>query len=384
MKIGILTYTREYANLGTNMQCYCTFKAVQQAYPSARVEVIDYAATMPSKRPYLSNISVRSVRNDYVRFAKYDSFFMEQVTFSEEALTTADPKSALDYIRRQRYDAIYVGADTVLELKGARADSLTPFWLDGTIPSAKFLAAASSHNLTVGALSTQQKDLIKRTVDSFSLLGVRDEATFRLLGHFTQPGDERLQMVPDPTFTYDIDHTHIERYLVKKGFRPTAPVVCLHSVRGLAWAPALAKRFQKLGYIVASLRPAYYADILFTDLSPFEQMGLYKHFSLVITHRFHDTIFSLKNLTPVIAFPEYATDVTSHGESKIATLLKGFEAKETSYVSNNDALTADTLFERYPAVIAHFAKNRERLETLLREHRDRYTSFIHHSRAIVG
>ena len=41
-KIGILTYLREYANLGTNMQGYCTQEALRKAYPDARVELIDY------------------------------------------------------------------------------------------------------------------------------------------------------------------------------------------------------------------------------------------------------------------------------------------------------------------------------------------------------
>src|ERR1035437_2616509 len=179
MKIGILTYTREYANLGTVMQCYSTFKAVQRAYPDAIVELIDYSAAAPALRPYLSNASLRSVKNDCIRIINYRRFFREELTFSKDTLTSTSVDRAFDFIRRQRYDAIYVGSDTVLELKDAKPDSLTPYWLDGTIPSTKFLAAASSHNVTVEGLSAQQKHLIERSVDTFTLLGVRDDATFR-------------------------------------------------------------------------------------------------------------------------------------------------------------------------------------------------------------
>lgn len=383
MKIGILTYTREHANLGTVMQCYSTLKAVQRAYPDARVELIDYSARAPSRRPYLSNASFRSVKNDCIRILKYGRFFREQLTFSKDTLTSTSVDRAFDFIRRQRYDAIYVGSDTVLELKDAKADALTPYWLPGSIPSIKFLAAASSHNVTIEALSAQQKNLIERALDSFTLLGVRDDATFRLLSKFTGRADKRLQIVPDPTFTYDIDYSYIEQYFAKKKLQLRAPLVCLHLLRSSAWAPVLANAFRKAGYVVASLRPAYYADIIFTDLSPFEQMGVYRYFSLVITHRFHDTIFCLKNLTPVIAFPEHDSDITPEGESKIATLLNAFEAAGTNYISNATMLTAEDLFERHPAAIEHFIKNRAGIKARLLELHNAYTAFIQRSRVLV-
>jgi hypothetical protein len=383
MKIGILTYTKEYKNLGTNMQCYCTLKAVQAAYPQADVELIDYSAAAPSVAPYLSQVSLRSLTNDVCRIRKYNAFFKEHLVFSRESLVTPDVSQALDFVKRQRYDAIYVGSDTVLEMKGSGKDCLTPYWLDSTIPGVKMFAAASSHNITADALSSRQKCLMARALDTFSLMGVRDHATFRLLSQFAGSEDKRLELIPDPTFTYDIDYSHIEHYFAKRKLRLKAPVVCLHLLRDSQWAPALADRFRKAGYLVASLRPAHYADILFTDLSPFEQLGLYSRFSLVITHRFHDAIFCLKNLTPVIAFPEHVSDVTAHGESKIATLLKAFGADTTNYIPNKETLTADHLFERHAAAISHFAENRDRIQSVLLAHRARYTDFIQRSAGLV-
>lgn len=383
MKIGILTYTKEFANLGTNMQCYCTLKAIQDTYPNARVELIDYAASTPVRKPYFSNASFHSVKSDCIRIAKYSKFFKEELTFSKDRLITRRVSRALDFIGRQHYDAIYVGSDTVLELKSAMPDGLTPYWLDKSIPGRKFLASASSHNLTVEALSPRQQSLIAQAIESFSLLGVRDDATLRLVARFTGVGDKRLEIVPDPTFTYEIDYSHIERYLDQRHLRFGRPVVCLHLLRDTAWAPRLADYFRKAGFVVASLRPAYYADIVFTDLSPFEQLGLYKYFSLVITYRFHDTIFSLKNLTPVLAFPEHASDVTPHGESKIATLLSAFDVETSNYIPNKAMLTAELLFERYPSAMSRFLEKSGRLGSLLLEHRDRYRAFITRSRALV-
>ena len=383
MKIGILTYTREYANLGTNMQSYCTLKAVQAAYPSARVELVDYLAAPPSRRPYCSGVSLRSVRNDCIRQLKYNRFFKNELTFSNDRLVTRSVSRALEFIKRQGYDAIYVGSDTVLELKGAKNDRLTPYWLDSTIPGTKFLAAASAHSLTVESLSGRQRYLIERAVDGFALLGVRDDATFRLLAGFARPADRRLEIVPDPTFTYDIDYSHVAQYLAARNLHLPERLVCFHLLRDSTWARALADGFRRKGYVVASLRPARYADILFTDLSPFEQMGLYRYFSLVITHRFHDTIFCLKNLTPVIAFPEFGGDVTSQGESKLGTLMKAFGLESPNYIQNREMLTAEYLLANQDAAIAHFSERRTGIQARLVEESRRYKEFIQRSRAVI-
>jgi hypothetical protein len=315
---------------------------------------------------------------------KYRSFFRDELTFSSESLITRSTDRALDFIRRQQYDAIYVGSDTVLELKNCPPDGLTPYWLDSTVCGAKVFAAASSHSVTAGALSERQKYLMASTLNSFSLMGVRDHATRRLLSQFVGETDNRLRLVPDPTFSFDIDYSHIERYLVQNRPSISGPIVCLHLLRDSTWAGTLADRFRHAGYAVASLRPARYADILFTDLSPFEQLGLYQRFSLVITHRFHDAIFCLKNKTPVMVFPENVSDVTPHGESKIATLLKGFGLDATSYLPDRREVNADYLYERHRDAVAAFEAGRDRIDSVLSAHKAAYIDFIGQSRAFVN
>jgi Polysaccharide pyruvyl transferase len=383
MKIGVLTYTREYANLGTVMQSYCTLRAIQREYPDARVELVDYAASQPARRPYLSSVSMQSLIQDFRRLKKYDQFFRKHMTFSEESLTTENNSRALEFIERQSYDAIYVGADTVLELKHTKPDSITPYWLSNNVGGVNSLVAASSLNVTYDDLSSRQKHLIRLSVDAFAMLGVRDHATYRLLSRFTEQGDPRLEMVPDPTFTYAVDYNYIHKYMAERQLRFTAPVVCLHLLRDSSWAADLASYFRRAGYVVASLRPAKYADITLTDLSPFEQIGIYKYFSLVVTHRFHDTIFCLKNMTPVICFPERVSDVTPHGESKILSLLTEFGVARTSYIPNKESITAEAIIDRYPSAISHFVEARSSIGSVLREQADKYNKFIRRSRLRV-
>lgn len=381
-KIGILTYIREYANIGTNMQSYCTLKAIQNQFPNDQVEIIDYSGWKPAKRPYLSQVSPKSLINDYLRIRKYDLFFKNDYVFSQNKLISLNLKDSIAFIRNQNYDAIFVGSDTLLELKRAGKDELTAYWLDNTIKCKKFLIAASSHKETFENLTSKQKSQIQNTINDFSLLGVRDEATYRLLNHFAKPDDERLQLVPDPTFTIEIDYTYIEKYLIRKKLVFNKPIVCLHLMRDTKWATELANYFRKEGYLVASLRPAYYADIIFTDLSPFEHIGLYKYFTLVITHRFHDSIFCIKNLTAVIVFPEYLTEITSYGENKNKTLFKSFNI-EDNYISNKDNLTAMSLFSMHKQAIKNFRDNETFIRETLLKNKNRYESFIRECRNVL-
>lgn len=365
------------------MQCYSTLKAIQKAYPDARVEVIDYSLSNPVARPYLSDINLRSLRNDWTRIRKYKDFFRYELILSPNNLTTSNRDKAIEFIKSQHYDAIYVGSDTVLELKGAAPDRLNAYWLDETLSGPKFFVAASSHNVTCEALSSSQQKQIRETLNSFTLLGVRDQATCRLLSRFIRPGDARLECVPDPTYTYEIDYRYVDRYVKRHNLPAGKPIVCLHLLKYTKWAAALAAYFRKQGYIVASLRPAHYADLLLTDLSPFEQTGIYRYLSLVITHRFHDSVFCLKNLTPVLAFPEHPTDVTQYGDSKLHSLFSTFSLQDTNYIERSDTLSAEFLIDKYKAAIGSVRDHRETIRHTLQSQCALYDAFVARSARYV-
>jgi hypothetical protein len=382
-KIGVLTYIREYSNIGTNMQSYCTLKAIQREFPDDHIELIDYSLKRASRKPYLSNMSLNSLKNDFVRMRKYNAFFKKELSFSRTGLVTADVDKFIDFVKKQNYDAIYVGSDTVLELKGASQDNVNGYWLDPSILGIKILIAASSLNVVYESLSEEQIYKIQKSVDGFSSLGVRDDATYRLLSNFVSKGDGRLRIVPDPTFTYEIDYRFAEEYLEKRRLNIDKPIVCLHFTRDLKCAAEVSDRFRKEGFIIASLRPAKYADINFTDLTPFEQMGIYKYFNLVITHRFHDSIFCIKNHTPVIVFPEHIGDVTRYSENKNLSLLKAFDLDKTGFIENKNMISGPYLIGIYRAAIRNMNEKDSFINTVLKKKRDIYGAFVSESKKII-
>jgi len=374
MKIGILTYFGDL-NAGTNLQAYATLKAVQKVFKGHEVEIINFQTWRRLNVPYLSHANIFTIKNDLIRIRKYYHFVKTYLNLSEQKLISSDYNEGIKFITTENYDIILVGSDTLLELIRVR-EGITPYWLSPNIKAKKYLLAASARNLTYDKLNVVQVELIQATINDFSLLGVRDMATYRLLSQFVNKNDERLQIVPDPTFTLAIDYKFAEKYIKKMNINFNVPTVCLHLCKDDYWATDLADRLRVKGYQIASLRPARYADFVLNDLSPFEQIGIYRYFSLMITHRFHDTIFCLKNGTPMITYPFNDSYTTNFGDSKYYNLLKDFDLEETNYISKKSEITVDLIMSKLENAINNFKSKKLIIDFLLTANTIKYYKFL--------
>ena len=193
--------------------------------------------------------------------------------------------------------------------------------------------------------------------------------------------DERLQLVPSHLYLH-VQLSPVERYLQRKHIELDHPLVCLHLLETRSGG-RLGRRFRAAGYAIASLRPAHYADILFTDMAPFEQMGLYRYFDLVVTHRFHDSVFSFMNGTPVLAFAEHGTDVTKHGESRLHSLYRSFGFEIPGSLTGGQ-LSAESLFAAHAGAIAEFEEKRAAVDATLRQNKLRYEAFVAQTAVSLG
>lgn len=358
MRIGILTYFGDL-NSGTNMQAYSLQDALKNCYPNnATVEIINYHAWNRTLEwhPYISSVSFKSLLNDVKRLSKYHRFLKSNLNLAGKRIIAKDPHVVWSFIKNQKYDVIYVGSDTLLELDRYKKNEVSAYWLSSDIEAKKIFIAASSKNLEYSALSSFQKEHIEASINDFRLIGVRDEATARFIKNFISEQDKRLQIVPDPTFSYNIDYSYIEDYLKRKKVDLTKPTICLHLTKDTVYSKELAQTLKERGYQIASLRPAYWADILLNDMSPLELVGVFRFFKAVVTHRFHDSIFCFKNLTPVVAIPHSFSYSNSFGESKYTSLFKTFNVYETNLVKSRDENTLDNIVSMIEYTIAHFPK----------------------------
>jgi exopolysaccharide biosynthesis predicted pyruvyltransferase EpsI len=268
----------------------------------------------------------------------------------------------------------------VLELTEANKE-LTAYWLSPIIECKKILLAASARNLTYEFLTNQQKIDIQNSISGFSLCGVRDDATYRLLSHFIS-SKEKLQLIPDPTFTLEIDHQSVDEYLRRRKYNFKKPTICFHLSKNEHWGKQLSVLLKNSGFQIASFRPNDYSDIILNDLSPLEQLGIYKYFQLMITNRFHDTIFCLKNNTPMITFPFNDEYITNYGESKYYSLLKEFDLLNSNYIKKKSRISSELLFGMVNNAIEDFNQKKLSIQLKIEENKNIYYNFLNKTKAV--
>jgi len=333
-KIGILTYFWGH-NPGTFLQAYSMLKALQKRCPDYRVELINYIFRKPTFRLRKGFISPERLINDYRRFKAFTTLQAKCLPRSSDELNTVDYEMAADYIRKQDYEMIMVGADTVLEfLPRQRASGQVPiYWLPPDIKCKKVMLAS------VGAMRLDMVDkkyhaILSESVNAFDLVGVRDDNTYDFMKSLGLKDESKLELVPDPTISYEIDYGHIDRLLKKRRVKFDKPIVSVHLPVTVPLCYELVDHYQSRGYrAVISGLTARRRDCRFPTMSPFEWAGVHKYFALKITDRFHGTLFSLRNLAPVVSVDWEDRTITPGGVSKTYSLLRLFGLHETNHLN---------------------------------------------------
>lgn len=333
MNIGLLTYYGDF-NCGTNMQALATLEAIRSVYPNDNVEIIPFHGFKSRKLPY-KTYSIINLYYDYKRFKKY-SYFKHHYLNVKNDKTITNVEHALNYISARNYDIIYIGADTLLELDRLpkNYDGISAYWLKG-IKAKKFLIAASSKNVSYEQLSNKQKQDLKIAANEFKAIGIRDRATLKLFNALVN--DKDIHYIPDPTFTYEIDYTYIDKYLKKRNITIPKKSVFVQFYSDDTWLENVALDLKKRGFTLITNRGVSWSDITLIDLSPLEQIGIYRYVTFAITHRFHDGVFCLKNHTPFLIYIKSGKEMMTEGESKHISLLKDFNIYPQAFLGYLDS-----------------------------------------------
>ena len=110
-------------------------------------------------------------------------------------------------------------------------------------------------------------------------------------------------------------------------------------------------------------------------MSPLEQVGLYKYVSFVITHRFHDGVFCMKNHTPALIYVKRGKEMMTGGESKHVSLLKDFKLYPQAFLGALDSSEGiKNVWESYEATMNVF--NEQNIEDILRNNMDIYMDYL--------
>ncbi len=336
-KIGILTYFWA-ENPGTFLQAYGMQKAFERRFPGDRVELINYATRRLGFQWRRRHIYPPYLLEDIRWHRIYGRCQREHFRMSPTGIVTQDYGKAAAFIEAGGYDLIVVGSDTVLQLLESSAATGQPsiYWLPPGLKCRKAACAASASTLVCDALDAGMRKKLADSIAAFDLVGVRDDATWELMEALGLKGDLRLERVPDPTFTVQIDPGPAQALVRRLGLDFSKPTLGENLPR-IPLCNALIDHYRAKGFQVVSLIGKANADVSLRALSPFEWAGLQRYFRLTITDRFHGTIFSLRSGVPSVVV-DYWRNTTPSGLSKTFSVAKQFGMEQTNYV-NLDQVT---------------------------------------------
>lgn len=372
-KIGILTYFWA-ENSGTFLQAYATQEAFRKRLAGHRVELVDYKHRRAGFK--LSRNHLHPVRfyKYFIKYRLYRQARERHLVLSPESLISTNYEKTLSFVKRLGYDMLVAGADTILQLLDHhRRDGTVPiYWLPPELGGIRVMCGSSCRALTITDLTDSQRAIMKRSINAMPLIGVRDDATYEMIRLLGLDDESKLERIPDPTFSLKIDASYAERFVQRKRLDFSCPSVLIALPDSYLLGPELARCYQSRGYRVFSFGNASYADVELPDVSPFEWAGLYKYFDLVLTDRFHGSLFSLLNGTPAVTIVCRREAMTSRGQSKYASLWELFGLERTNWINGTECTEIDAVVDKIDKGAEAFrvAPLQEKLNVLKNEYLD--------------
>lgn len=316
MKIGILTFHRSINN-GAVMQCYALSKRLQQDFPQAVVEVIDYhmpkieAGYTPSLKQYFKNstpiiflkkaahllLHPTKLRKQRERKQAFEAC-ISQLPLSEQKIFSDSCAAPFEYMNAH-YDVVIVGSDAVWNYKTRGFPNA--YFPDAGVQCKKLSYAASCYGMDFLRCSDQDREKIGKILSDFSFIGARDTATEDFVAW--SGAQVKPHHTCDPTALLDVNDLPIDEEKLKEklrshGFdfqRETIGIMgntrMLKMIRGF-----YGNKYQ----LVALYNHLPGADVNLHDLTPYEWAYVFRYFKLTFTTFFHGTMLSLRNGVPLI------------------------------------------------------------------------------------
>mgnify|MGYP003545118028 FL=1 len=115
----------------------------------------------------------------------------------------------------------------------------------------------------------------------------------------------------------------------------------------------LADLIRRKGYTVASSVYNPYADIRIDTIGPKEWAGIFRYCDIIITERFHDSLFALRNCKPVIAIDWEKDRFSSTGDSKTYRILKDYNQQNYHFILEDKNQLA-SIIDKIPQLMSDF------------------------------
>lgn len=294
MRIGILTYHRSH-NYGAYLQAYSLSNALNKE-EGITCEIINYNLqredTIYKKRRYKRPMY-------YYTFLKQDKMFekMQSKQLLSECFILDDEYEEVLRFAEENYDVVIAGSDEIWRI--ATRGFPNVYWMPGKYKFVKMSYAASGRML-LDNLSEQQKSKLGELYRDFSYIGVRDEATKKLVEGVCS--NKQVYRNCDPAFLYDgfkskkkLKHEICSKWNINEKKKLIAIMYDRTDI--------ISKMRRKLGKeyeFICITRPMWNADKNLCAVNPFEWIDIIGGCDYLISSYFHGMLFAVNQNTPFI------------------------------------------------------------------------------------
>lgn len=354
MKILVITFSKGL-NPGTFMQAYGVRTGLLKIFPHAEINYLNFPdfkwdKGKRGKKDFIGHVLLQKAFAAY-RLLKYRR--LERKFFSYTPMTDLfnyDPNRMKEVLRS--YDLVVVGSDTILERATGDNQQIGLNWFSSKLCDAPHVFFAASASPADFSEDEQLLERLRQIAERFIYIGLRDGLTIDLFKNKMKVAVPVYKQ-PDPSYYLDVEKFQLPKNYVRKlkgkkiafyNFSPNFP-----------YRKDLADLIRQKGYTVISSVYNPYADIKIDTIGPTEWAGIFRYCDIVITERFHDSLFALRNCKPVIAVDWEQNRFSANGDSKTLRILKDY-GLEKYHFNLTDAKQLHTIVDSIEPLRKEFNK----------------------------
>lgn len=325
-RIRILSY-HHIQNNGAYLFTHALTQLLKKQFPNDDIRVADYRTVRLSTYEFLKQF--KFYKELPLFNLRRTALWKKQINLLELDGNTPkfNSRQLLRYLS-ENCEAVIVGMDVwCLARSTERPQFPNPYWLPGPIRSSKIAYAVSAYSSNTVEIEHHSQQ-IKKYLNEFNIIGVRDRFTLELVAQHRSRRDGIIDITPDPTLVFDFsppDTEVLKKKLILYGLDFNRPRMGLMLHGRSALASDICQHYKSLGYQTIALSMfTPHADInLGHLLTPLEWAHTFQYLNICFGDRFHGTIFSIKNGIPFITFEG---DINlPKNQSKNFDLLRSFE-----------------------------------------------------------
>jgi hypothetical protein len=366
------------ANNGAFLFAYSLAQLLHRNFHTADVKVLDYRSPRLALYEYLKRFkwTQRMPLFYWKRSQLWRNTINRNLNLDRDYPHFTGQKTIQRYFS-DHFDALIVGMDVWCIVKGTERP-LFPniYWLPEKMGALKIAYGVSGYNSDRTLIQKYEPE-ISRYLNDFDIIGSRDRFTHDLVTRYRTRASGLVEMVPDPTFMYDIQPTGVQNKLSQIGVDFNRPIVGILLFGHDALSQAIKSHYKSKGYQILALSMYNpYADFnLGHVLDPFEWAEAFRLLSFCITDRFHGAILCLKNQTPFISLEK-----DSHlpkSQSKMFDLLYDFDLSRCYVNPGDEKFNSSSFLQDAGEIEANWTKSLESvISSKIDAIKDRHQEFL--------